>query len=189
MVWWEPPPGTGSSAARPIPESRFSTVVTRLARDPNQPGSLPSVTTYPVKGQILLRDGKPLTEGTVTWCVPLVEGLGRFPSGPIEADGTFSVSTKDCGGAAAGGNTPSRSPRDLAAVTRKDADEAGWHSPRPEVSRRDHIGPEGQRQARAERVGPVSSEVTSASSARRLLGLLPPTLPPPFRPTRKDPRR
>jgi hypothetical protein len=55
---------------------------------------------YPVKGQVLLADGKPLTSGTVQF-IPKEEGLPA--SGKIEADGTFSLkSLKSREGAAPG---------------------------------------------------------------------------------------
>jgi hypothetical protein len=55
---------------------------------------------YPVKGQVLLADGKPLTGGTVQF-IPKEGGLPA--SGKIEADGTFSLkSPKSREGAAPG---------------------------------------------------------------------------------------
>jgi hypothetical protein len=46
-------------------------------------------TVYPVKGQILLSDGKPLTSGQVV----LVSTKGREFSGKVESDGRFSIKT------------------------------------------------------------------------------------------------
>jgi hypothetical protein len=64
--------------------------------DPNLPGSsLPSVPVYPVHGKVILPDGKPLPEGQVTF-VP-VDPKGRYPSGEVKEDGTFSLTTKDLG--------------------------------------------------------------------------------------------
>ncbi|SRR5579883_563742 len=56
-------------------------------------------TLYPVKGQVLLSDGKPLPGGTVHF-VPKRGGLPA--SGQIEADGTFSLKSKTRDGAAPG---------------------------------------------------------------------------------------
>jgi hypothetical protein len=54
---------------------------------------------YPVKGQVLLADGKPLTGGTVHF-IPKERGLPA--AGRIEADGTFSLKSKTREGAAPG---------------------------------------------------------------------------------------
>jgi hypothetical protein len=56
-------------------------------------------TLYPVKGQVLLADGKPLPGGTVQF-LPKQGGLPA--SGKIEADGTFSLKSKTRDGAAPG---------------------------------------------------------------------------------------
>jgi hypothetical protein len=59
-----------------------------------------SGTLYPVKGQVLLADGKPLTGGFVQF-IPKQGGL--HASGKIEMDGTFSLrSLKNRDGAAPG---------------------------------------------------------------------------------------
>jgi hypothetical protein len=59
-----------------------------------------SGTLYPVKGQVLLADGKPLTGGMVHF-IPKQGGLPA--SGKIEVDGTFSLkSLKTREGAAPG---------------------------------------------------------------------------------------
>ena len=58
-----------------------------------------SGTLYPVKGQVLLADGKPLTGGSVQF-IPKQSGLPA--SGKIESDGTFSLKTKTREGAAPG---------------------------------------------------------------------------------------
>jgi hypothetical protein len=61
----------------------------------------PTVTTYPVEGKILLPDGKPLAEGTVTF-VPKAD-TGRDAVGKIRPDGSFTLTTyKPDDGAAAG---------------------------------------------------------------------------------------
>ncbi len=54
---------------------------------------------YPVKGQVLLADGKPLAGGSVQF-IPTQGGLPA--SGKIEADGTFSLKSKSRDGAAPG---------------------------------------------------------------------------------------
>jgi hypothetical protein len=54
---------------------------------------------YPVKGQVLLADGKPLAGGAVQF-IPTRGGLPA--SGKIEADGTFSLKSKSRDGAAPG---------------------------------------------------------------------------------------
>jgi hypothetical protein len=58
-----------------------------------------SGTLYPVKGQVLLADGKPLPGGTVHF-IPKQGGLPA--SGKIETDGTFSLKSKTRDGAAPG---------------------------------------------------------------------------------------
>ena len=63
-------------------------------RDGPYSGSL-----YPVKGQVLLADGKPLTSGTVQF-IPKEGGLPA--SGKIAQDGTFSLKSKTREGAAPG---------------------------------------------------------------------------------------
>jgi len=47
-----------------------------------------NLTLYPVKGKVLLADGKPLTAGRVTFMSP--EKAMEF-SGPIGPDGSFSI--------------------------------------------------------------------------------------------------
>jgi hypothetical protein len=54
--------------------------------------TLPSVTTHPVKGKVLLPDGAPLSEGVVTF-VPVKE-TGRQAVGKLNSDGTFSLTTQ-----------------------------------------------------------------------------------------------
>jgi hypothetical protein len=54
---------------------------------------------YPVKGQVLLADGRPLAGGTVHF-IPKQGGLPA--TGKIEADGTFSLKSKTREGAAPG---------------------------------------------------------------------------------------
>jgi hypothetical protein len=58
-----------------------------------------SGTLYPVKGQVLLADGKPLTGGSVQF-IPKQGGLPA--TGKIETDGTFSLTSKTRDGAAPG---------------------------------------------------------------------------------------
>jgi hypothetical protein len=63
--------------------------------------SLPSVTVYEVKGQVLLADGKPLKGGWISF-VPKGD-LPVTPSAEIGSDGTFSLVTGGSGkGAPAG---------------------------------------------------------------------------------------
>ena len=54
---------------------------------------------YPVKGKVLLDDGRPLAGGSVQF-IPTKGGLPA--SGKIEDDGTFSLKSKSRDGAAAG---------------------------------------------------------------------------------------
>ena len=56
-------------------------------------------TLYPVKGQVLLADGKPLTGGSVQF-IPKQGGLPAV--GIIGEDGTFSLNSKTRDGAAPG---------------------------------------------------------------------------------------
>jgi hypothetical protein len=58
-----------------------------------------SITVYPVKGQILLADGKPLTSGRA---VLVSEEKGMEFTGVIGSDGTFEVKTSYGNGAPAG---------------------------------------------------------------------------------------
>jgi hypothetical protein len=58
-----------------------------------------NLTLYPVKGKVLLADGKPLTTGRVAF-VSLEKGL-RF-SGPIGPDGSFSIGSDEKEGAPEG---------------------------------------------------------------------------------------
>jgi hypothetical protein len=57
---------------------------------------LPSLTVYEVKGQVLLADGRPLTEGSV-YFVPKGGDLPITPSAVIGPDGAFSVVTGGSG--------------------------------------------------------------------------------------------
>lgn len=77
--------------------------------------TLPSVTTYPVKGKVLLPDGSPLTEGTVTF-VPVKEG-GRQAVGKLHSDGTFSLTTQSPDDGAAEGEYRVAIDSDLASGT------------------------------------------------------------------------
>jgi hypothetical protein len=58
-----------------------------------------SGTLYPVTGQVVLADGKPLTGGSVRF-IPKLSGLPA--TGKIGPDGTFSLTTKTHEGAAPG---------------------------------------------------------------------------------------
>ena len=64
-------------------------------------GSGTSVTTYEVKGRILLANGKPLTAGRVTFVA--ADGLRPEASGDLGADGGFVLSTRGSGDGAAPG--------------------------------------------------------------------------------------
>src|SRR5437763_1042435 len=64
-------------------------------------GSGASVSTYEVKGRILLANGKPLTAGRVTFVA--ADGLKPPASGDIGSDGTFALSTRDPGDGAVPG--------------------------------------------------------------------------------------
>jgi hypothetical protein len=55
----------------------------------------PPEPVHPVKGKVVLGDGKPLAEGTVTF-VPVKEP-GRHATGTLRSDGSFSLATKDLG--------------------------------------------------------------------------------------------
>jgi hypothetical protein len=60
------------------------------------------ITTYPVKGKVLLPDGKPLTDGSVTFVPTGKEGLPA--GGKIEPDGTFTLTTRSPGDGAGAGD-------------------------------------------------------------------------------------
>jgi hypothetical protein len=55
----------------------------------------PKGPVYPVTGKVLLPDGKPLTQGTVSF-MPLAQP-GRVATGDVKSDGTFTLATKDLG--------------------------------------------------------------------------------------------
>jgi hypothetical protein len=57
--------------------------------------SLPTETLNPVKGIVLTAEGKPLTEGTITF-VP-VKSKSRAASGKIGTDGSFTLKSGDSG--------------------------------------------------------------------------------------------
>jgi hypothetical protein len=65
------------------------------------PGSGTSFTTYPVKGHVLLANGKPLTKGRVTFVAD--DGLRPPASGELGSDGGFTLSTGANGEGAAPG--------------------------------------------------------------------------------------
>ena len=52
------------------------------------PNAVNQMKIYPVKGKVLLADGKPLTSGRVVFLLP--EKSLEFV-GPIESDGSFSI--------------------------------------------------------------------------------------------------
>jgi hypothetical protein len=58
-------------------------------------------TTYPVKGQVLLADGKPLSGGMIHFVSP--DNLSRMANGQIGPDGRFSLVTGSSGEGAAPG--------------------------------------------------------------------------------------
>jgi hypothetical protein len=60
--------------------------------------SKPITTVHPVKGQILLADGKPLTSGVLV----LVSGSGQEFPGKLDSDGRFSIKYGDRDGAPEG---------------------------------------------------------------------------------------
>jgi hypothetical protein len=64
--------------------------------------TIPRVTAYPVKGKVLLPDGNPLTQGTVTF-VPGDLLKGREAAGKVGSDGSFTLSTDKAGDGAAEG--------------------------------------------------------------------------------------
>lgn len=53
-----------------------------------QDGAPPSMTTYPVKGKVVLSDGKPLTSGVIVFALP---EKGMEFEAPLEADGSFAL--------------------------------------------------------------------------------------------------
>ena len=64
-------------------------------------GSRAPVTTYEVKGRILLANGKPLTTGRVTFIAS--DDLRPPASGDLGPDGGFTLTTRDPGDGAAPG--------------------------------------------------------------------------------------
>ena len=62
-------------------------------------GFASSSTLYPTTGQVILADGRPLTEGAVRF-IPVA--AGQPATGTIGSDGKFSLRTRDQEGAAAG---------------------------------------------------------------------------------------
>jgi hypothetical protein len=63
-------------------------------------GGTRNETLYPVKGQVLLANGKPLSGGTVVF-IP-VSGQDASPRGEIDPGGNFNMKTRDQDGAPAG---------------------------------------------------------------------------------------
>lgn len=63
--------------------------------------SLPTEPLHPVKGSVVLADGKPLTEGEITF-VP-VKNTSHTATGKIGTDGTFTLKSGDLGDGAAEG--------------------------------------------------------------------------------------
>ena len=61
----------------------------------------PSVSTYPIKGKVVMPDGKPLGDGSVVFVPSGKEGVQA--SGKIAADGTFALTTRREGDGAAVG--------------------------------------------------------------------------------------
>ena len=55
-----------------------------------QDGAPPSMTTYPVKGKVVLADGKPLSSGVVVFALP---EKGMEFEAPLESDGSFAIKT------------------------------------------------------------------------------------------------
>ena len=64
----------------------------------------PRVTTFQVDGQVLLSNGKPLTNGRVTFVPTITDGSALPAIGEIGSDGRFSLTTRDPGDGAAAGN-------------------------------------------------------------------------------------
>ena len=65
------------------------------------PDAGPSVRTYPVKGKVVLPDGKPLADGTVVFVPSGAEGVQA--AGKIGPDGGFALTTRKEGDGAAAG--------------------------------------------------------------------------------------
>ena len=63
--------------------------------------SLPSETLHPVKGSVVTAEGKPLTEGLITF-VP-VKNTSRAATGKIGSDGSFTLKSGDMGDGVAEG--------------------------------------------------------------------------------------
>lgn len=62
------------------------------------------VTTYPVKGRVLLADGAPLTEGAVVFVPAPSDATARGAAGKLGSDGSFTLQTPNSGEGAAPGN-------------------------------------------------------------------------------------
>jgi hypothetical protein len=89
-------------AARPfrIPLALLSAALLAGCAD-DQGGALQTVKAHPVSGRVLLPDGQPLAQGTVTF-VPVGE-KGRQASGAVRPDGTFTLTTDEDGDGAGEG--------------------------------------------------------------------------------------
>ena len=88
------------SRGRVVPASMTSWAVFSLLELAGCGGPGPYTgSLYPVTGQVLLADGKPLAGGAVQF-IPTQGGLPA--SGKIEADGTFTLKSKTREGAAPG---------------------------------------------------------------------------------------
>jgi hypothetical protein len=84
-----------------VPRCVAALVLAVVAGCGNSDAGVP-VTTHPVKGKVLLPDGKPLSQGVITF-VPTKQP-GREATAKIESDGTFTLTTQHPNDGAAEGD-------------------------------------------------------------------------------------
>ena len=102
MTWILTPQGPGSSTSFRARLLSALALMVAFAGCSGEPGAvvLPKAPVYPVKGSVVLADGKPLTEGTVTFSPTKIEA--RPAHGTIQSDGSFTLKTGEEEGAAEG---------------------------------------------------------------------------------------
>jgi hypothetical protein len=79
--------------------------------------AVPTGSLQPVKGSVLLPNGKPLSTGTVVF-IP-ANGTGASPSGELDSTGNFSLKTGSSDGAAPGEYKVRIEPKGVDASTKK----------------------------------------------------------------------
>ena len=122
----------------------------------------PTATLYPVKGQVLLSDGKPLTSGQVV----LVSNQDVAFLGKVESDGRFSIKSGASDGAPEGEYKVRIEPELQPGIAGRAKGRSRSAFPR-EVRGRNDIRSESHRQARREQPGTVQARSGAVSGKVR----------------------